>query len=460
MLSSTGLTTNDINLQGTVNVKEIGGSTVFTVNTAGTINSYGGLAYVGAGTFLTTQNNNNAGFAYRFNDQSATSRFTVQDSAFNVLFAVNGDGSVDGLPVSKLSDTNITTPSDGQYLKYNAGTSQWINDTLPAIPSNINDLGDVAITTPVLNEVLTYNGSQWINQAPAGGGSTGDYVFSTNTITLSGQNNPLITATPYQSDVNRNQLDIHSDLIQFGSSIANPNLAINLTSNETLIQNLNASNTNLRILTTSTNGWVRLQSYGGGGGVALEASQHVLQTGGNVRYVITPTTLHNFRSTLSNAAEAYRMETNTGGVPINAVQILGDGTVNIPNLNPSDSRDKVNIQDLDKGLDFINSLRTVSYNLDERKDYYNDKDIYAEDERPANGLKGVVRTGKHKKARKGFGIIAQELLQLDGINDRDFEMIEERSDRYLVNYTQFIAPLIKAVQELSAEVAYLKTKIV
>lgn len=40
------------------------------------------------------------------------------------------------------------------------------------MPTEINDLTDVTITSPATDETLVYNGSQWINQT-AGGGGTG-----------------------------------------------------------------------------------------------------------------------------------------------------------------------------------------------------------------------------------------------------------------------------------------------
>ena len=40
--------------------------------------------------------------------------------------------------------------------------------------STLDQLNDVTITTPLLNQVLTFNGSLWVNQAPAGGGLNQD----------------------------------------------------------------------------------------------------------------------------------------------------------------------------------------------------------------------------------------------------------------------------------------------
>ena len=84
------------------------------------------------------------------------------------------------------------------------------------------------------------------------------------------------------------------------------------------------------------------------------------------------------------------------------------------------------------GLDFINKLRPVRYN------YIKDK-----------------HDGKTK-----YGIIAQEVQEvLKESSNEDFAGIKD-SDEYLgADYNQFIAPLMKRSQELSAEVKQLKQQL-
>jgi len=103
----------------------------------------------------------------------------------------------------------------------------------------------------------------------------------------------------------------------------------------------------------------------------------------------------------------------------------------------SDSRLKENIADLDKGVEFINALRPVSYT---RKD--------------------------HEDSKTHYGLIAQEVEAVDGgasnlVHHRVSEGDEENAavDRYSLAYTQLIAPLIKSVQELSARVVELEAKL-
>ena len=94
-------------------------------------------------------------------------------------------------------------------------------------------------------------------------------------------------------------------------------------------------------------------------------------------------------------------------------------------INTSDERLKENIDDSDLGLEFVNKLRPVSY--------------------------------KFKKDKQGdqlnYGIIAQEVQEvLKETNNEDFAGITNKGEYLGADYVQFIAPLIKSVQELTEKV--------
>ena len=130
-------------------------------------------------------------------------------------------------------------------------------------------------------------------------------------------------------------------------------------------------------------------------------------------------------------------------------------------INSSDERMKNTILDSTLGLDFVNKLRPVSYkwNATTRVDKDdNDK---------------VMESVEIKRERTHYGLIAQEVKKvLDGlsIDSKDFagyidsnqsgnkKSNSENVDVYGLRYTEFIAPLIKAVQELSAKVTALENK--
>jgi len=99
----------------------------------------------------------------------------------------------------------------------------------------------------------------------------------------------------------------------------------------------------------------------------------------------------------------------------------------------SDSSLKNNIADSTLGLNFINSLRPVSYKL-------------------------------NNKSRTHYGLIAQEVksvLDSLSINTNNFAgyvdpSVNEEEGPLALRYTEFISPMIKAIQELKAEVDALK----
>ena len=120
-------------------------------------------------------------------------------------------------------------------------------------------------------------------------------------------------------------------------------------------------------------------------------------------------------------------------------------------IQTSDRRDKTEISGSDLGLDFIKSLRPVSY-------------------------KWLDSEGNAKR-RTHYGLLAQEVsssLSTYGKSTTDFAGITTGSSGYSYNpsgsdwevynpwglrYHQFISPLIKSIQELSDEVQSLKQQI-
>jgi hypothetical protein len=181
-----------------------------------------------------------------------------------------------------------------------------------------------------------------------------------------------------------------------------------------------------------------------------------------------------------NTANGYRSlydvtdEVNCTGIGYNAqvtasyqVQ-LGDsntttyvyGTVQ----NRSDERDKAEIKDTALGLDFINRLRPVDFKWDFREDYY--EEVKSVDE---NGIETITRKeipkdGSKVRNRNHSGFIAQEVKLLLDDKGVDFGGYQDHSisggkDVLSLGYDEFIAPLVKAVQELTSEVQELKDKI-
>jgi hypothetical protein len=102
----------------------------------------------------------------------------------------------------------------------------------------------------------------------------------------------------------------------------------------------------------------------------------------------------------------------------------------------SDSRDKEDVKDLSTGLDFVKSLRPVEFT-------WNDRD----------------EAGKHGVA--DFGFIAQDLkkAQEDAEKAEVLKLVyDENPEKLEASYGKLIPILVKAIQELSAEVTSLKKK--
>ena len=134
----------------------------------------------------------------------------------------------------------------------------------------------------------------------------------------------------------------------------------------------------------------------------------------------------------------------------------------------SDCRSKKNIKDLPYGLDFINLLRPVSYKWKPQADKL-DKD--------GNLLQAGEKNHTHQRTM--FGLLGQQVKgamtklglgynDFAGFSDSEYENKDnpdwkksyQMEDKTIqLTYDDFIAPLIKSVQELSAEVTELKAKL-
>jgi hypothetical protein len=108
--------------------------------------------------------------------------------------------------------------------------------------------------------------------------------------------------------------------------------------------------------------------------------------------------------------------------------------------NLSDCRDKTCIQDLDQklGLSLIRKLVPVSFNWDNRQTYVN-----------RCGFEYGVKDGTLASKKKAYGFEAQQVQQSLEELEVEFQALgyDTEKDAYRITYDEFIAPLIKAVQE-------------
>lgn len=74
--------------------------------------------------------------------------------------------------IDDLNDVSITTPVDNQVLTYDANSGEWINANAQSGATSLDNLTDVDITTPTNGQVLTYSNGDWVNANGGGGSST------------------------------------------------------------------------------------------------------------------------------------------------------------------------------------------------------------------------------------------------------------------------------------------------
>ena len=145
--------------------------------------------------------------------------------------------------------------------------------------------------------------------------------------------------------------------------------------------------------------------------------------------------------------------------------------------NRSDLRDKADVRDTVLGLDFISKLRAVDYKWDMREDYKYEAplplDVNATDEEKlahkiasddwleSVKLDNLTNDGTHKRTRYHHGLIAQEVQNVINETGIDFggfqdHKVQGGQDVLSIGYGELIAPMIKAIQELKAEIELLK----
>ena len=115
-------------------------------------------------------------------------------------------------------------------------------------------------------------------------------------------------------------------------------------------------------------------------------------------------------------------------------------------IQTSDVREKTEIKSTQLGLDFVNDLNPVSYKWIDVKRQKGDKNI--------------------KDERSHQGLIAQEVaetLEKHGVDKNEFGGLDiQKTDKYDdfhgMSYEQLIAPMIKAIKELTAKVEKLESQ--
>jgi len=118
-------------------------------------------------------------------------------------------------------------------------------------------------------------------------------------------------------------------------------------------------------------------------------------------------------------------------------------------IDTSDVRDKTDIADLDYGLDFVNSLRPVSY----RYAFRNEE---VEGVRTHMGFVAQEVEEVLGDEASNMGVWTTSEFEETGDWDENDEPIYSDADRQGLRYGEMVAPLVKAVQELTSRIAALE----
>ena len=157
----------------------------------------------------------------------------------------------------------------------------------------------------------------------------------------------------------------------------------------------------------------------------------------------------------SQSTDTYTNYTCVGyqAQPTNSNQVVlgnSDTTVKYYSMSQiSDMRDKTNIRETLFGLDFINKLNPVDYKFNYRSDYITyDYDV------SGNSIK-IEKENDKSLTRNRFhcGFLAQDLETIIAESEVDFGGFQDMKktggeDILSVNYIEFIAPIVKAIQEI------------
>jgi hypothetical protein len=116
----------------------------------------------------------------------------------------------------------------------------------------------------------------------------------------------------------------------------------------------------------------------------------------------------------------------------------------------SDAREKVDVADSDLGIDFVRALRPVKYKM-----AVAEKVVTETDE---NGL--AVETESRAGSRYHYGLLAQEVRDVipEGGDFAGWVLADKNNpqSRQSLRYHQFIAPIIKAIQQIDSRVTALE----
>ena len=393
---------------------------------------------------------------------TASPNLVIRNDGGTALFSLARDGSaLTTSTTSAIFNGTVNTPGVGgdstnTVLGTNAHDSRTTATQNVAIGYNALS----AVTTNTANVAIGYNagasftgyGSVFIGATAGNVASSSGYNicigYNTGTNLTSGSNNIIIGSNNGSGISGTNY-----NVIIGGMSNGNPHLFINgsgygyipgrlnVGSTDTAAVPLHTRATNENLRMEGTDPWATFYQAGSRKGWFGYGS-------GSATTIFAIT--NEIGSTLLNASSGNFVQVNRTFAPTshNTVDLGTSGAAwrdvwcSRGAFNGSDARIKNTIEDSDRGLAFIEALRPRKYKLNVgRVDSVVNSD-------------GVEELVQVPGTRPHYGFIAQEVKQLiDASVEGDFAgyAYAPESDSHWLSYEEFISPLVKAVQELSAQ---------
>ena len=205
---------------------------------------------------------------------------------------------ITGENLGELSDVTITSVTSGQVLSYNG--SAWVNAAAAGGASALDDLTDVTITSAASGEVLRYNGSSWVDAQLAYSDLSGTPTLAT--VATTGAYSDL-TGTPTNVSTFTNDSGYLTDIT--GESISDLS-DVSIT-----------SATSGQVLSYNGSAWVNAAAAGGGGWTysAITADPANAQTG--YHYSCTGTFTITLPTSGVNSGEEIRIKNmGTGSITV------------------------------------------------------------------------------------------------------------------------------------------------
>lgn len=401
------------------------------------------------------------------------------DKDISINGAISGTGTgADNLRFGKLALTSNTTGTDNTAIGANALTDNTVGEQNTAIGSNalaINTDGDLntAIGKMALfqNTSGSYNTAVGVNSLYNNTTGYDNVAIGVNALNqnTSGYKNFAIGPTSlYSNTSGHNNIGVGINALN-----DNTNGTRNVAIGHFSLKSNGSGEYNTAV------GWNTLYHNTGYDNTAVGASALTNNTIGNDNTAIGVNALFNnvsWENTSGVGQNAQVTGSNQVQLGDSATTTYAYGTVQ----NRSDERDKTDIRDTELGLEFVKALRPVDFKWDMREDYRpeppelpnenaTDEEKSAYDTAKAQWIEDVklaniTRDGSKKRNRFHHGLIAQEVkavLDDKGIDFGGFQdhKIAGGDDVLSIGYDELIAPMIKAIQELSAEVASLKAEL-